>query len=66
MQPYPYERHYSQTGLCEMALVWTLSNLGVPRRAALLMSQEQATAMLAVCLRERLIDGMVRKAAIHA
>ena len=65
MSPYP-ERPYTETGLCEMRLVWTLSNLGIPRRRALLMSQEQATAMLAVCLRDRLIDSLLaeRQAAL--
>ena len=63
-QPSP-ERPHHETGLCSMRLVWTLSDLGIPRRRALMLSQEQATAMLAVCLRDRLIAASIRKAAGH-
>jgi hypothetical protein len=49
-----------------MSLVWLLADLGIPRRVALLLSQQEATAMLAVCLRDRLIDRLVSKAAGHA
>ena len=65
MYLYP-ERPSHQTGLCEMALVWTLSDLGVPRRHVLMMTQEQATAMLAVCLRDRLIDRLLERTPRHA
>ena len=65
MFPYP-ERDPNSTGLCEMALVWTLADLGIPRRHVLMMTQEQATAMLAVCLRDRLIDAAIRKPVRYA
>ena len=61
---YP-ERDPRTTNLCSMRLVWLLSDLGVPRRRALLLSEQEATCLLAVTLRDRLIDQAVRKAAGH-
>ena len=60
MYNYP-ERPYNETNLCEMRLVWLLSDLGVPRRVSLLLSQQQATAMLGATVRDRVIDGMIAR-----
>ena len=64
MYTYP-ERPPHESGFCSMSLVWALADLGVPRRAALLMSEQQATAMLACVVRDRLVDSLLAGKEAH-
>lgn len=49
-----------------MRLVWLLSDLGIPRRHVLLMTEQEATATLAHVVKNRVIDAAIRKAAHYA
>lgn len=61
------ERSEAETGLCCLALVHALTDLGISRRAALAMSPEQARRALAYVVRERgvnrLVDHCLKEAA---
>lgn len=65
MFPYP-ERPPHESGFCSMRLVWLLSDLGIPRRHVLLMTEQEATATLAHVVKNRVIDAAIRKAAHYA
>lgn len=57
-QAYP-ERPPTESGFCSMAAIWHLDALGVSRRVALLLSEREATCLIAVISRARLVDSLL-------